>query len=478
MSKIIFNYKGTEIEIQCNIQDKIKDIFKKYADKSGIDISKTYFLYNGNKINDNQNLNEKMSEVDKKRKIMKILVNDNETIIKEKKIEIKEIVCPKCNENILIKINEYKISLVKCKNNHEINNILLNEIENVEKIDLSKIICGVCMKIMSKTFNNEFYRCNFCKINLCPLCKSKHNNKNNINNNNNNNHNIINYNDKNYICEMHNMNFIKYCEYCKLDICMLCFEEHKNKNHSIINFEDIISNEEYIIKEKKKLEEYINNLNNNINDKIKKLNKVKDNLNIYYNLYKNTIDKYILRKINYNLINNIKEFNNYNNNIIIKDINEIINDNNINNQFNKIINIYDKMSIKINLNNTNDYNNKIIHKFEKDPNNLKYKYDISNTNAGCNGINDIFEVFKSYKDNKEYIISKNINYNLDIFQLLDNQKIKSLNGHKNHIMTVRYFINNKYYNEYLISSDANHIVIIWDITNNFDIKYKIYNKYN
>ena len=478
MSKIIFNYKGAEIEIQCNIQDKIKDIFKKYADKSGIDISKTYFLYNGNKINDNQNLNEKMSEVDKKRKIMKILVNDNETIIKEKKIEIKEIVCPKCNENILIKINEYKISLVKCKNNHEINNILLNEIENVEKIDLSKIICGVCMKIMSKTFNNEFYRCNFCKINLCPLCKSKHNNKNNINNNNNNNHNIINYNDKNYICEMHNMNFIKYCEYCKLDICMLCFEEHKNKNHSIINFEDIISNEEYIIKEKKKLEEYINNLNNNINDKIKKLNKVKDNLNIYYNLYKNTIDKYILRKINYNLINNIKEFNNYNNNIIIKDINEIINDNNINNQFNKIINIYDKMSIKINLNNTNDYNNKIIHKFEKDPNNLKYKYEITNTN-NYDGANDIFEVFLSYKDNKEYIISPNINnYNLDIFALLDNKKIKSLNGHENNIFTVRYFINNKDHHEYLISADQNKKVIIWDITNNYNIKYQINTNYN
>ena len=51
------------------------------------------------------------------------------------------------------------------------------------------------------------------------------------------------------------------------------------------------------------------------------------------------------------------------------------------------------------------------------------------------------------------------NYNLDIFTLLDNKKIKSLNGHKNNINTVRYFINNKDYNEYLISADDNHIVI-------------------
>jgi len=259
---------------------------------------------------------------------------------------------------------------------------------------------------------------------------------------------------------------------------MLCFEEHKNKNHSFINFEDIISKEENIIEEKNKLEEYINKLNNNINDKIGILNKVKDNLNIYSNLYKNTINKYFLRKINYDLINNIEEFNNYNNNIIIKDIDEIINGNNVNNQFNKIIDLYDRMKNKINLNNNNEFNNKITHKFEKDPNNLKYKYEITNAN-NYDGANDIFEVFISFKDKQGYIISPNKdNFNLDIFTLLDNKKIKSLNGHKNNIYTVRYFINNKDHNEYLISADENKIVIIWDITNNYNIKYQINTKYN
>jgi len=122
----------------------------------------------------------------------------------------------------------------------------------------------------------------------------------------------------------------------------------------------------------------------------------------------------------------------------------------------------------------NNKNNKI---FVKDPNNLKYILDITNTNDPF-GI-DIFEVFKCYKDNKEYIISPNINnYNLDIFILLDNKKINSLNGHKNHISTIRYFINNKDYNEYLISADRNKIAIIWDINNNYNIKYNIYTKYN
>ena len=133
-----------------------------------------------------------------------------------------------------------------------------------------------------------------------------------------------------------------------------------------------------------------------------------------------------------------------------------------------------------NKNNNDEYNNKINYKYKQDPNNLKFLLDITDTNEPW-GINDIFEVFISYKDNKEYIISKNKdNYNLDIFTLLDNKKIKkikTLNGHKYKITTVRYFINNKDYNEYLISSDYNKIVIIWDITNNYNIKYRINTQY-
>ena len=35
MAKVIFNYKGVEKEIQCNINDKIKDIIKRYENKIG-----------------------------------------------------------------------------------------------------------------------------------------------------------------------------------------------------------------------------------------------------------------------------------------------------------------------------------------------------------------------------------------------------------------------------------------------------------
>ena len=86
MAKVIFNYKGIETIIQCNINDKIKDIFKKYETKIGKDISKLYFIYNGNKINDNLNLNEIINEEDKRRNIINILVYEiNKTDIKKMK---------------------------------------------------------------------------------------------------------------------------------------------------------------------------------------------------------------------------------------------------------------------------------------------------------------------------------------------------------------------------------------------------------
>jgi len=458
MSKVIFNYKGNEIIIQCNINDKIKDIYKKYEKKIGKDISKLYFIYNGNKINDNLNLNEILNEEDKESNIINILVNDTNKInIKENKIKLNEIICPKCNESIFVKINEYKINLYNCKNNHNIDNILINEYENIEKLDVSKLKCNNCKKKKKRKINiNNLYRCNLCRINLCSLCKPKHNI-----------HQVINYNNKNFVCEIHNKNFIKYCINCKLNICFSCIKEHKK--HSIINLEDLTISKETIKEEVNKLKDYINKFDNDIDNIIEILNNVKENMNKFYDIYNNFINNYNCENINYEILYNINEFNKYNN-IIIKDINEIINDNNINNKFNNIIKIYYKMNNKLNTNK--------IKIFEKDPNNLRYILDITNTNDLW-GENDIFEVFKSYKDNKEYIISKNINnYNLDIFALIDYKKINSLNGHKSRITTVRYFINNKDNNEYLISADSYRIVIVWDVTNNYNIKYNIDTNYN
>ena len=63
-------------------------------------------------------------------------------------------------------------------------------------------------------------------MNLCPLCKSIHDKS----------HSIINYDDKNYICIKHDETFLKYCEGCKIDLCLSFVNEHKD--HKVILYED------------------------------------------------------------------------------------------------------------------------------------------------------------------------------------------------------------------------------------------------
>ena len=109
--------------------------------------------------------------------------------------------------------------------------------------------------------------------------------------------------------------------------------------------------------------------------------------------------------------------------------------------------------------------------FMKNPN-LRFKLNICETNTS-KGIIDIFAVFISYIDKKEYLISPNyMNYNIDIFSLFDNKIKISLKGHENHIITVKYFINPKNNNEYIISSDYDFCIFLWDIHDNYNRLYQ------
>ena len=174
-------------------------------------------------------------------------------INKEKKdiIKLKEIICSKWGEKIRIIIEDYKIKLFGCKNKHEINNISFEEFENIENIDESKIKCDKC-KINNKenTFENIFYKCNTCKMNLCPLCKLNHDKL----------HNIINYDLKNYICDIHNEKYISYCKNCNKNMCIYCSDEHNNHETNLYKIQDKNNK----IKVLKELRNKINYLNKDI----------------------------------------------------------------------------------------------------------------------------------------------------------------------------------------------------------------------
>ena len=325
--KLIYN--GVETTILCTPEEYIKDILKRYSIKIQKDINNLVFYYNGNLVDKENKYKDIINNIDKERKEMNIIVYDyNNTIIEERIIKSKDIICKECKKNIKIKIDNYRYNIYGCK--HERNNIKIKEFENSQEINESKIICEICNENnKGNTYNNEFYRCIICNKNICPLCKIKHN------------HNIIEYDKINYICNKHNLNYIRYCKECNKNICMKCEKEHNN--HERIYYGDILPNEDNGIKE---LKEYINKLRKEINDIIYKLNDILINMEIYYNMSNNIINNNIINNnnINYEILININEYIKYNN-IIIKDIKNIINNNDIKEKINNIINIYNKMNI-------------------------------------------------------------------------------------------------------------------------------------
>ena len=129
--------------------------------------------YNGNVIDEKLTIEKIINEYDKERKTMDIYAKEMSKI---DNIKIKDIICPVCCDDALIKFENYKINLYNCKNGHERNQILFNDFMNTQKLDLSKIICNNFNNV-NKYNNNTFFECVTCGKNLCSNCKSNHDNK-------------------------------------------------------------------------------------------------------------------------------------------------------------------------------------------------------------------------------------------------------------------------------------------------------------
>ena len=235
------------------------------------------------------------------------------------------------------------------------------------------------------------------------------------------------------------------------------------KNEEINNINIAIKERENIINEQKEMLIKLNNtiieLNNSLIEKENRIKIVEDKLE----------EKEIIIN-NLDIIIKNKEINDNEISYQLKNtMNEINNDLNV--KYNELLNMISNIE-------HNEFIKKINYKFEKDPQGLKFRQNIINSNASY-GWNDIFEVYISRKDNKEYLVSpNNNNYKLDVISLLENKITRSLKGHNNHIRTIRYFINNINSEEYLISADNDIIVIIWEITYDFNMKFKINTNYS
>ena len=334
MSIVNFLFEGQKISVQCKKDELMKEICQKLGFKANININKFFFISSGKTINLDSKLEEIIGEID----INNILVLESEDSYKEDNSKFltksNEVICPKCKEICRMDIKNYKITLFNCKNGHRINNISLDKYYNTQIIDESNIKCGNnCEITKAETFKGIFHRCLTCKINLCPLCLSKHDKE----------HNVINYDKKNYVCENHGEILISYCDYCKMNLCMQCEMEHIHKQ--IVSYKTIIPNKDEVENNLEKFKIKIDKLNENMEEIIKMINKIRNNMNLLYNIYHDIIINYKIKNRNYEKLTNISLINNINYNYI----DEIINNDDIFIKLKNIINIHNIMTTKRNL---------------------------------------------------------------------------------------------------------------------------------
>ena len=319
MVEVLFIYEGSnDTIIQCDINDKMKDIIKKFENKINNEGNNEnninlLYIYNGSKINPELTFNEQANELDKNRKKMNIItLKDEDSSDITKKIRSEDIICPECKENIFIDIKKFKINLHDCKNKHNKKDMMLNSFKETQTIELSEIICEICNnKNKTNTPNNEFYICNTCNKKICPSCKSTHAE----------NHKIINYDDKNYICNKHNESYCKYCEQCKEHLCLSCETDH-NK-HKLFDLGEKAIEKNELLDNMKDLKNAIDNYKYKVNVIKEIFDRIINLIDTYYEINNNIINNYDKDKLNYYIIKNtitLKE----NNEKLIKDINEVV----------------------------------------------------------------------------------------------------------------------------------------------------------
>ena len=104
--------------------------------------------------------------------------------------------------------------------------------------------------------------------------------------------------------------------------------------------------------------------------------------------------------------------------------------------------------------------------------NFRFKEIITNK-SDCLSSTYQFDCYKN-ADGETILISPFFDYDnalkkehhISLINLKTNKEIRKLEGHKDRVINVRYFKDSSTDNDYLISSDRNHNVIVWDLSNN------------
>ena len=341
MYTVEFNYNEYIRKVQCDYDEKFRSICKRYGKKTILDINSLHFLYLNKEIDFELNFSQVASDIDKERRCMTLTVLDR-NLEDLNFYQPTEIICPECYSSALLTIEKYNIKIHDCRNGHNVGTILLDEIEENQMIDMSQIKCEIC-RIYSRayTYSNEFYRCNTCKINLCPICEMKHDKG----------HQIINYDRRNYVCDDHKRSYHSYCKSCKKNMCVLCEKKHEKEHetHKIIYLSKMFKHDKEELSEKlKKIKSAVNTFVKDVKMIINKLNLIKENMKYFYELNYTIIHNYNERNVNYEVLKNLDEV--VTNTKILDTLDLINKENDIYAKFKLVYDLYSEMIYKNEIN--------------------------------------------------------------------------------------------------------------------------------
>ena len=415
--EVIFDFIGIKLAIQCSPNEKMEDICLRFANKSEQNLDELIFLCNGDILNLEKTLKDTMNKEDTSKKNMNVVAyKSNTTLLGRNNMgdadqgitKSKDIICPKCKELCRLNIINFKVILYGCQNGHKKNNIYLDDFNNTQLINESKIKCENCNdKNKYNSYQKQFYKCLACSKNLCPLCKEAHDEEHKKSKY------IIDYDSKNYICNIHNFSLISYCKECKSNLCIYC-PEHE-KSHKIVELKTILPKKEIINEEIVELRKKIDKFNHIIMEIIEKIQKVKENMETFYKINYDILNNYENQKLNYHILQNVNAIFD---NIKLNSIDEIINDNTkLGEKAMNILNIYDKM---FNKENNHDVKTEKIDKIEKQNKEKPEKAKLNETQ-------------KNYHQRKStFGLRKNLvlNYNDQIQVKVKNDKENTLNKNK------------------------------------------------
>ena len=420
-NKIIFNinYNDKITKIECKPEEKMGEIYKIFSEKNSIDINSIYLCYNERVIIQKLRIQEFLNYDNKKRNEIKIYAALKDDEMKFKKSN--EVICPICGEPAQIKLKNSKISIHECKYNHTIDDLNIDEFETSQLINESKIICGKCKDAnKGNTYKNDFFICNTCHLNLCPLCKINHDKT----------HETIKYDNKYYICGLHNEVYSLYCKTCKKNICTLCEQDHED--HDIIRLGKLIIKKNDLENKLKEFKISLDKFREDIKKIINIFQKVLDYCESFYKINKEIINNFDMKKRNYYILNNLKEF--YNDDISkkLKDINGLDNYGQKITQICKMYNIIDNN--KLNFEFISGETEKIINEkgdklmtviFNSDDQKVHYSLICKSTDKFKDVEQRLYKIYPEFSKTNNYFLANGNTINKS--KSLEDNKIKNSN---------------------------------------------------